>query len=81
MKINIVMFAQAREIVGESSVELELTDNATIQQLKQSLVKQYPSLGPLVGRSAFSINHEYAHDSHELPEGAEIGMIPPVSGG
>lgn len=81
MKINIIMFAVAREIVGESSVELELPDNSTIRQLKNALVDRYPDLQEIVDRSAFSINQEYANDEQEVPDDAEIGMIPPVSGG
>jgi len=81
MKVKVVMFAVARDMIGENSVELELSDPATVGALKKELVVQYPSLKEIVQRSAFSVNHEYAIDNCELTESAEVALIPPVSGG
>ena len=81
MKIKVVMFAVARDMINESSVELELSDSATVGDLKQALTSQYPKLNEIVLRSAFSVNHEYALDQTKLTENVEVALIPPVSGG
>ncbi len=81
MKINVVMFAVARDIIGANSVEVEVANPATVGNLKQALIDQYPSLADVVKRSAFSVNHEYATDNSSLAEQVEVALIPPVSGG
>lgn len=81
MKIQVVMFAVAKDMIGEKSVEVELSDSATIKDLKQALVERYPMLKDIVKRSAISLDHEYAVDDSTLTKDAEIALIPPVSGG
>ena len=81
MKISIVLFAAAREMVGASSVDLNLSESATVCDLRNELVQRYPELANLITNSLFSVDHEYANDQSELFEGSEVALIPPVSGG
>jgi len=81
MIVKINLFAAAKEIVGEKTVEFVLEDAATLGDLKQAFVKQYPAATELVGRSAFSVDEDYARDESVLHPGVEVGFIPPVSGG
>jgi molybdopterin converting factor subunit 1 len=81
MKIKVVLFAVARDMIDKNSVALELSDSATVSDLKRALVNQYPNLEEIVLRSAFSVNHEYALDQTKLTENVEVALIPPVSGG
>ncbi|MEL7499626.1 MAG: MoaD/ThiS family protein [Planctomycetota bacterium] len=81
MKIRILLFAAARDIFGNDFVDLELPDNVTIKEVKQSLVQHSPASAELVARSAFSINQEFAIDESPVTSDAELALIPPVSGG
>ena len=81
MKISVAMFASARELVGSESVDLQLPEPATICDLRKALVATYPDLSSLMRSSIFSVDHEYANDQLQLFEGAEVALIPPVSGG
>lgn len=81
MIVNLHLFAAAREIVGQDIIELNVTDNSTVGQLKLTLAKQYPQMKDLVAQSAISVQREYASDDQQLFDGAEVGIIPPVSGG
>ena len=81
MKINVLLFAEARERVGEASINLELENNATIGLLKKILVEKFPDLETLVAHSAFSRNQQFAADDALLIDEDEVAMIPPVSGG
>ncbi len=81
MNIKLVMFAAAKEGVGSDQMELELEPGSTIKDLKKVLLEKWPGLENLVSRSAFSINQSYANDHDEITDSAEVGWIPPVSGG
>ena len=81
MTVKIALFAAAREIVGEESLQLQVDDEATVDTVKDILTSRYPELLPLIGVSSWSVDHEYVTASTELHDGAEIGLIPPVSGG
>ena len=81
MIVKINLFAAAKDIIGSNHVEIVLEDSATIGDLKQTIVEQYPEMTDLIEKSTFSIDKEYAEDLKLLYHGIEIGLIPPVSGG
>ncbi len=73
------LFARARDLIGADRVEVP--DAATIGALRRSLAIQYPSMTGLLATSAFAVNDEYADDNAAIPPGAEVALLPPVSGG
>ncbi len=81
MMVRVLMFAQAREAVGKSSMELELPDDATVEVLRNALRVHFPALVPLLPQSMISVDQAYANNTDGLHDGAEIGIIPPVGGG
>jgi len=81
MNLNIKLFAAARQITGSETVEVTIDSGATIADLKQALVDRYPDLSRLVQHAMFAVDTEYAAVDHILAAGAEVAMIPPVSGG
>ncbi len=81
MKIQVRLFARAKDLVGASTVELELPEGATVGDLRRRLADHYPRLGGLLERSALAVQDELASDACRLPAQAEIALLPPVSGG
>lgn len=81
MIIKIALFASARDMFGEREIELELSDSATVGDLKGQLIDRFPQGTDLVMRSAVSVDHEFALDSTSLNPDSEVALIPPVSGG
>jgi sulfur-carrier protein len=81
MKIEVKLFAMARQRLGQESVLVDLPPNATVQDLRQALAKQCPMLAPALGQIRFAVNNDYASDEAVIPEAAELACIPPVSGG
>lgn len=75
----VLFFARARDLVGADRVEV--APAATVGELRRSLAAQYPKLAGLLAKSAFAVNDEFADDSTRIPEGAEVALLPPVSGG
>lgn len=80
MNLTIALFGIAREIVGQSQLELTLPVDTSVQQLLSQLQEQYPGLSQL-SSLAVARNNEYAQGEELLQERDEIALIPPVSGG
>ncbi|WP_303309850.1 molybdopterin converting factor subunit 1 [Hymenobacter sp. BT730] len=80
MNLTIALFGIAREIVGQSQLQLALPTGTSVQQLLRQLQEQYPGLTQL-SSLAVARNNEYAQGEELLQERDEIALIPPVSGG
>ena len=80
MEINVLAFGIAKDIFGSSSVSLQLTNDATVSNLKYLLEREYPRLKQLASYMV-AVNNEYALDGDTVHQRDEIAIIPPVSGG
>jgi molybdopterin synthase catalytic subunit/molybdopterin converting factor small subunit len=74
MRISVRLFAGVRERAGVS--RLELDDVAMAGDVWARL-----DLGEEPGGLMYAVNREYVDRSHELSDGDEVALIPPVSGG
>jgi MoaD family protein len=92
MKVN--FYATLRAIVGQKTVEIDLNHGATIEELVDQIVKQYPALreqlideqGNLQGHIHVFVNGRdvyYLEQEYQTPLKAEdkIDIFPPVGGG
>ncbi len=81
MKLRIIAFGIARDIFGDSSIEVEWSfDQPTVLDLKHWLIEQYPEFTHLASFSV-AVNAQYVQDGSIVKEADEIAIIPPVSGG
>ena len=80
MKINVLAFGIAKDIINGQSIEVELNDGTDIQSLKNNLCERFPEFTKLKSL-AIAVNAEYQEDSFTLKEADEVVIIPPVSGG
>lgn len=81
MKVNVNLFARARDLCGSDSICIELPSGASVADLRSRLVEQFPALGTLGQYLLIAIDRDYAADSVILPEDSEVACFPPVSGG
>ena len=81
MRIEVRLFAVARQRAGRPTMALELPEPATVALLKRALAEVGPALAPLVPSLRIAVNSEYAADDGVILPGAEVAAIPPVSGG
>lgn len=73
-------FGIAKDILGSSSLAVELSGQGTTGNLRQLLEERYPRLKQLASYMV-AVNNEYAIDEDVLNERDEVAIIPPVSGG
>jgi molybdopterin converting factor subunit 1 len=80
-KIKVLFFATLRDRAGTKSLDIEIPEDTTVQDLKDRIARDYPSLEQSMESVVISINREFAFDESVVPESAEVAMFPTVSGG
>jgi molybdopterin converting factor subunit 1 len=81
MTCRVRLFARARDLAGADALTLTLPSGATVADLRRCLAAERPALAGLLSRCAVAVAGEFAEDSLTLPPGAEVALLPPVSGG
>jgi molybdopterin converting factor small subunit len=81
MLARVHLFAIARQRAGRSVIEVDLPEGATVADLKSRLREVIPDLAPILAAARFAVDAEYADDATPIRPGAELALIPPVSGG
>ena len=80
MKISILSFGIAKDIVGQRFLDWQMPEGASVADLRSALSASFPRLSELAGMR-FAVNSEYANEPDFLNENDEVALIPPVSGG
>lgn len=80
-RIKLLFFATIRDRAGAKSMELDVPDDMTVLGLKNKLGEEFPNLKDSMQSVLTTIDREYAFDEAVIPQGAEMAMFPPVSGG
>jgi molybdopterin synthase catalytic subunit len=80
VSVTVLYFAVAREAAGTGSESLAGAP-ATVGALRVLLAERHPGLARVLPRCRLAVNQEFVGDGDPVPEGAEVAVIPPVSGG
>lgn len=81
MNVSVLLYAQARELVGEPQTSVTVTEPATVSKLREALIAQHPALARLLPHAMFAVDAQYAQDATAIDANSIIAIIPPVSGG
>ena len=81
VKIEVHFYSYLKEIVERSSLEVELTEGSTINELFSQLARLHPKIGVLANSILFAVGVEYQGRSYLLKEGDKVSLFPPVQGG
>ena len=79
--VSVKLFAVARQCVGRSEIALDLALPASVADFRVALAAQYPELAHLASIMMIAVDTEYATDTSLIQPGAQVALIPPVSGG
>src|SRR6202034_2570340 len=66
---------------GAGELDIDLPPGSRIADLRAWLDERHPALAPLWPRLAVAVNGAIAGPADALAEGAEVALLPPVSGG
>jgi molybdopterin synthase catalytic subunit len=81
MKIRLLAFATAGDVLGATELEMELPDGSRVADLRARLDRDHPGLAPLWPRLAVAVDGQIAGPEALLTDGVEVALLPPVSGG
>lgn len=82
MKIQVLFFGIAADLVGTSSLITEVPSGATVYdfKIKIKLQAEFSKLSE-INSYAIAVNESYSSDNVTLKENDVVAIIPPVSGG
>jgi molybdopterin synthase catalytic subunit len=82
MKIRLLAFASAADALRTGEMELEVPEGSLVADLRARLESEHPALAPIWPRLAVAVDGRVVSSLEEpIPAGAEIALLPPVSGG
>jgi molybdopterin synthase catalytic subunit len=81
MKIRLLAFASAGDALGAAEMDLELADGSRVSDLRARLGRDHPKIAPLWSRLAVAMDGRIVSPGELLRDGAEVALLPPVSGG
>ncbi len=80
MLIKVLAFGIVKDIFNGSSMNVELNQAITVDELKILLEEKFPGLKQLASYM-IAVNNEYAQVNDVIQKHDEVAIIPPVSGG
>jgi molybdopterin converting factor subunit 1 len=84
MPATVLFFASAREAAGTDRTEVELTNGSIgSDDLLRLLTERHPALQSVLKACVMAVNQEYLEMDavHQIKDGDEVAIIPPLSGG
>ena len=81
MQLTVRLYARARDLAGSETVSVELSDNASVADLRSALESQHPGLSQIAPHLLVAVGTDYADDARPLDTAEEVSCFPPVSGG
>lgn len=81
MTLQILLFATLKDLAPNGQLSVEVTDGATVAQVWDAAIERAPALAKWRRHARVAVNQSYASEGDIVPAGAEVALIPPVSGG
>ncbi|MGE3165505.1 MAG: molybdopterin converting factor subunit 1 [Planctomycetota bacterium] len=81
MRVDVLLFASMRELAGAPSLGVELASGASVGDLLDAIREQYPTLAKGLSEVRVAVEREFRDPTSPIAPGAEVALIPPVSGG
>lgn len=81
ISVRVLFFGAARDAVGHAEVDFVLHGTPTAENAFAQVMEKFPSLARFGRSLLFAVNQEYARADHEVHDGDELAVFPPVSGG
>lgn len=81
IRVSVLFFGAARDVVGAAKREMVLTGVSTASQARVKVLEEFPELGKLGNSLLLAVNQEYVREDVAIRDGDELALFPPVSGG
>lgn len=81
VKVRCLFFASIQDLLGTSECLSEVPQAARVADLLDHLQALHPGLEARRTEFRVAVEGEFVDEDHPLTEGAEVALVPPVSGG
>ncbi|MDG1455052.1 MAG: MoaD/ThiS family protein [Planctomycetota bacterium] len=81
MNLNILLFASLKDAAGSSTIEIQMTEGDRVADLIEAIRRDHPQLSKRLDHVRVALGDEFVTSETVITEGAELALIPPVSGG
>jgi molybdopterin synthase sulfur carrier subunit len=81
VKVKVLYFSSVKDKLKKQLEELEIKENATVEELINVLQKKYPEAKDNFLNAMIAVNEEYKDKNYTLKNNDVVAIIPPVSGG
>lgn len=81
MRVRVLAFARLRELLGFGQADVDVSSDATVDELWAQLMPAARAGAALRASTRFARNGALVEGSTPLRDGDEIALMPPVGGG
>lgn len=81
IQVSVLFFAAARDAAQTDNTVISLMHAATLADLRDILLQQWPELRKFGPSLLWAVNAQYANPDLPLHDGDTVACFPPVSGG
>ena len=81
MNIRVTFYSYFKELTGVPSTTVAVAEGATLGELFEVLLKDYPKLEPMRKSTLLAVGVDYQPRDYGLKDGDEVALFPPVQGG
>ncbi len=81
MNLTVRFFATLKDRVGASTVNIDVPNSTSVENLLSALVREYPALKGSLTSVVVAVNQQFTDTDQNLSTEDEIVLFPPVSGG
>jgi molybdopterin converting factor subunit 1 len=81
MTVRVLFFSVLRDITGAGEVAMQITANATVEELLAECFTRWPKLRGWDKSLLVAVDQSYVKRNARLHENAEVAIMPPVQGG
>lgn len=81
--INVLFFAQLRELLNSQGINLSIETPCTVSAVKAALLQHNPNWQSHLSQDTIlcAVNQTMVADQHIVQDGDEVALFPPVTGG
>jgi len=81
MKVEVLFFAQLREVLGTDRETIDMEDKAVVRDVVSVFSSRPQWRGVAEMPLSFAVNEVFVPDTHALADGDRVAILTPVSGG